>query len=97
MSKINELIDDFKLNQEIQGRKKEYIEGCLYRLHRWMEYMIEEFRVEETEVVTSMHIKKYIQYCQARGKEANITINNQIATIKVFYQYLVDEEYLVKG
>ncbi|SMG52188.1 tyrosine-type recombinase/integrase [Paenibacillus aquistagni] len=94
MSRIKELIDGFKLNQEIQGRKKEYIEGCMYRLHRWRHFTKEQLGVEEAEEVTSMHIKKYIQYCQSRGKEANITINNQIATIKVFYQYLVDEEYI---
>lgn len=61
-----------------------------------MEYIIQGFRVGEAKVVTSMHIKKYIQYCQTRAKEGNIIINNQIATIKVFYQYLVDEDYLDK-
>lgn len=94
MSRINELIDDFKLNQEIQGRKKEYITGCMYRLHRWMEFTKEQLEIEEAEDVTSMHIKKYIQHCQSRGKEANITINGHIATIKVFFQTLVDEEYI---
>ena len=94
MSKINELIDDFKLNQQIQGRKKEYIEGCMYRLRRWMEFTMNELGIEDAEKVTSMDIKKYIQHCQERGKEANITINNQLATIKVFYQYLIDEEYM---
>jgi len=94
VSKINELIDDFKLNQQIQGRKKEYIEGCMYRLRRWMEFTMNELGIEDAEKVTSMDIKKYIQHCQERGKEANITINNQLATIKVFYQYLIDEEYM---
>lgn len=94
MSRINGLIDDFKLNQEIQGRKKEYIEGCMYRLRRWMEFSIEQLGIEEAEEVNSMHNKKYIQHCQGRGKEANVTINNQISTIKVFHQYLMNEEYL---
>jgi integrase/recombinase XerD len=66
----------------------------MYRLHRWMEFTKEQLEVEEAEDVTSMHIKKYIQHCQSRGKEANITINNQLATIKVFFQNLVDEEYI---
>lgn len=60
MSRIDELIDEFKLNQEIQGRRKEYIDGCMYRLRRWMEFTIEELGVEEAKEVISMHIKKYI-------------------------------------
>jgi len=94
VSRINELIDDFKMNQQIQGRKKEYVEGCMYRLGRWMEFTNNEKGIEDVEKVTSMDIKKYILNCQERGKEANITINGSIATIKVFFQYLVDEEYM---
>lgn len=94
MSKILELIDDFKLNQQIQARKKEYVAGCMYRLNRWYTYMKDVIGVDEAEDVMSMHIKKYIQHCQATGKEANITINGSIATLRVFFQYLVDEEFI---
>lgn len=94
MSKINELIDDFKMNQQIQARKKEYIEGCMYRLRRWMEFTNTELGIEEAELVKSMDIKKYILHCQERGKEANITMNGSIATLRVFFQYLVDEEFI---
>lgn len=94
VSKINELIDDFKMNQQIQARKKEYIEGCMYRLRRWMEFTNTELGIEEAELVKSMDIKKYILHCQERGKEANITMNGSIATLRVFFQYLVDEEFI---
>lgn len=94
MTKINELLDDFKLNQEILGRKKEYVSNCLYRLNRWKIYMEGEHTIEEAEAVTAIHIKKYIQELQNRGKEAAITMNNHLSTLKVFYQYLVDEEYM---
>lgn len=41
-----------------------------------------------------MHIKKYVQYRQQLGNEKPITLNNNIATLKVFFNYLIDEEYL---
>ncbi|MBP1965179.1 hypothetical protein [Paenibacillus aceris] len=64
MTKINELIDDFKLNQEILGREKKYIDLCLFRLHRWERFTVNGLGVVETEDVTQLHIKKYIQECQ---------------------------------
>jgi integrase/recombinase XerD len=33
MTKINELIEDFKLNHEILGREKKYVDLCLFRLY----------------------------------------------------------------
>lgn len=94
MTKILELIDDFQLNQQIEGRKEEYIYLCTYRLNRWNNYMKSEFHVEDAEEVKPIHIKKYIQLCQHMAVEKNITINGSLATLRVFFNYLVTEEYL---
>ncbi|MDY8025802.1 MULTISPECIES: tyrosine-type recombinase/integrase [Paenibacillus] len=94
MTKINELIEDFRLNQEILGREERYIDLCLFRLYRWEEFTVKVLGVAETEGVTPLHIKKYIQERQRVGKEVNRTINNNIATLKVFFQYLVNEEFI---
>lgn len=94
MTKIKELIDDFKMNQEILGRAKRYVEICMFRLYRWEKFMANKLGVMEAEEVTQQHIKKYIQERQLQGREVNRTINNNIATLKVFYQYLVDEEFI---
>lgn len=94
MSKILEMIDDFKLNQEIQGRKKTYIDVCTHRLNTWKEYMEDEQGITDVEDVKPIHIKRYIKERQQLGKESNATINNNLATLKVFYQYLVDEEFI---
>lgn len=89
-----ELIDDFKLNQEIVGRRPKYIEMCIWRLKRWQEYMESEYEIQDVEGVESIHIKKYIQYRQQLGAEKPITLNNNIATLRVFFNYLVEEEYM---
>lgn len=44
--------------------------------------------------MTQLHIKKYIQERQRVGSEVNRTINNNLATLKVFFQYLVNEEFI---
>ncbi|MET3196942.1 tyrosine-type recombinase/integrase [Gottfriedia sp. OAE603] len=94
MTKIVEMIDEFKLNQEIVGRKKAYIDVCLYRLNRWKDFMDYRLGVTNIEDVKSIHIKRYVQECQSIGKEGNSTINNSLATLKVFFQQLVDEEFI---
>ena len=94
MSKIIELIDDFRLNQQIQNRTPEYIDLCMYRLKRWYGFMINEFEIVEVEDVQQLHMKKYIQHCQKLGKEKQITINGSLSTLRVFFNYLVDEEFI---
>ncbi|MFM9532228.1 tyrosine-type recombinase/integrase [Lysinibacillus sp. FSL K6-0057] len=94
MVKIMELIDDFELNQQVQERKKEYIALCRYRLNRWKDYMEEQFNITEIEGVKTIHIKRYIRFCQELGKEKAITINGSIATLRVFFNDLVAEEFL---
>lgn len=94
MTKIIELIDDFQLNQRIQGRKKHYIELCIYRMNRWKDYMKNEFDIDDVEAVKTIHIKKFIQYLQELGVERNITINGSIATLRVFFNNLVEDEFI---
>ncbi len=74
MTKINELILDFKLNQEILGRVKKYVDLCMYRLHRWEHFTDKVLNITDVEELTSLHIKKYIQERQRIGKEINRTI-----------------------
>ena len=90
MVRIIELIDDFKLNQEIIGRKPKYVEKCIWRLKRWQEFMVQECEVTDVEEAIE---PMYIQYRQQLGTEKPITLNNQISMLKVFFSYLIDEEY----
>jgi len=66
----------------------------MFQLHRWERFTVKELGVTVVEDVTQLHIKKYIQERQCVGKEINSTINNNIATSKVFFQYLVSEEFI---
>ncbi|WP_214890340.1 tyrosine-type recombinase/integrase [Exiguobacterium sp. s142] len=94
MNEILVLMDDFKLNQQIQGRQSKYIEMCVWRLTKWQEFMKLHMAVEYVEEVKAIHVKKYIQHHKQLGCERAATINNNIATLKVFFNYLIDEEFI---
>lgn len=94
MTKIKELIQDFKLNQEVLGRVKRYVDVCMFRLNRWERFMEKELGIVEVEDVNQLHIRKYIQERQRIGREINRTINNNLATLKVFFQFLVDDDFI---
>lgn len=67
---------------------------CNYRLNRWYNFIAKEFSVEEVEHVEAVHIKNYIRHCQTLGKEKPLTINGSIATLRVFFNGLVEEEFI---
>mgnify|MGYP001623767632 CR=1 FL=1 len=92
--KIIELIDDFKVEQQVQGRKKEYIDLCNWRLRKWLAYMTEQLDIEDVEQVKPKHIKQFVLYEQNSGQQKAITINNTLATLRVFFKFLIEEEYL---
>ncbi|WP_042353065.1 tyrosine-type recombinase/integrase [Bacillus massiliigorillae] len=93
MSKIIEMIDDFRFNQEILGRKPKYIESCMYRLKMFKDFL-ETLEVFEVEDVKPIHVKKFIKERQNLGRENNRTINNTLSTMRVFFNYLVEEEFI---
>lgn len=92
--KLHELIDDFNLNQQVQGRKEKYIELCYYRLNKWRKFILSEFEIEEVEAAKGKHIKQYNLHAQNLDVEKAITINNAIATLRVFFNYLIEEEFI---
>lgn len=64
MVKLIELIDDFQLNQRIEGKKHFYIKVCMSRLTKWRIYLEQEFQIDDLESVKPTHIKSFIQTCQ---------------------------------
>lgn len=92
--KLHELIDDFSLNQQIQGRKEKYIGLCSYRLNRWNDFIEEEYKISELGDVEPIHIKQFIRHCQLLGIEKAITINGNITTLRVFFYKIVDDGWL---
>lgn len=88
--KIVEAIKEFEFEQQIKGLSPRYIQLCQWRLNDWKTYTIDELNIDEVGQVTERHIKLFIRYRQRLAVEKNITINNRLATLKVFFKFLVD-------
>lgn len=69
------------------------MELTTYRLNHRLSFMKENFNVTEIKEVTSKYIKEYTHFCQKCGIENAIIINGSIATLRVFFNGLVDGEY----
>ncbi|MFS0647177.1 tyrosine-type recombinase/integrase [Siminovitchia sp. 179-K 8D1 HS] len=94
--KIVEAIKEFEFEQQVNGLSKKYIALCQHRLNSWKTYMIDELFIDEVDLVTERHIKLFIRYRQNLGREKNITINNRLATLKVFFKFLIEMEVISK-
>ena len=94
--KIVEAIKEFTFEQHIQGLSEKYIALCQHRMDSWKTYMIDELFIDDATVVTPQHIKLFIRYRQRLGREKNITINNRLATLRVFFKFLIEMEVIEK-
>lgn len=88
---IREAIEDFELNQVVLGRAERYISLCMYVLGRFETFMKDKYDITHVEDVKPAHIRQLIKHWQELGREKNNTLNNNLAKIKVFYQYLAIE------
>lgn len=88
--KITRAIEEFYFEQQIRGLSRDYIELCNWRLRDWKTFMIDELNIDKVEDVTDRHIKLFIRYRLRLGREQNRTINNRLATLKVFFKYMVE-------
>ncbi|GAB3800225.1 hypothetical protein GCM10028868_24210 [Virgibacillus kimchii] len=89
--KIVEAIKEFEFEQQVNGLSEKYISLCQWRLNDWKTFMIDELFIDDVTKVTPRHIKLFIRYRQRLGREKNITINNRLTTLKVFFKFLVEE------
>ncbi|HLS65668.1 MAG TPA: tyrosine-type recombinase/integrase [Pseudogracilibacillus sp.] len=94
--KITEAIKEFEFEQNIQGLSERYIALCQWRMNDWKTFTIDELSIDDVTEVTPKHIKLFIRHRQRLGREKNIKINNRLATLKVFFNYLVDMEIVEK-
>lgn len=94
--KITEAIKEFEFEQHVQGLSKKYIKMSQWRLNDWKTFMIDELFIDDVTEITSRHIKHYVRYRQKLGREKNITINNRLATIKVFFKFLIGMDVIKK-
>lgn len=90
---LKDLQKEFTFDLQIKNYSKRTIETYNWNLDQLTSYLLEQNDISEVEDVSSLHIKKLIQYQIEMGNKSNY-INTIIKSLRAFYSYLVSEEYV---
>lgn len=90
---LRDLQKEFTFDLQIKNYSKRTIETYNYNLDQLLGFLNEQYDLSKLEEVSTIHIKKFIQYQIEVGNKSNY-INTMIKSIRVFYNYLVTEEYV---
>lgn len=90
---LRDLQKEFTFDLQIKNYSKRTIETYNYNLDQLLGFLNEQYDLSKLEEVSTIHIKKFIQYQIEVGNKSNY-INTMIKSIRAFYNYLVTEEYV---
>ncbi|MGO3838272.1 MAG: tyrosine-type recombinase/integrase [Vagococcus sp.] len=92
---LQEILDEFLLDCRIRNLSKRTIKTYDYQISIFVNYMESEFDESNLLKIKRIHIKKYVLDLQETKKATYI--NQLIKTLKLFFKYMVNEEYLEKN
>ena len=90
---LTDLLKEFVFDLKIKNYSKRTIETYNYNTSQFIYYLRDHHDIEEVEDVSSLHVKKFIQYQSSIGNKATY-INSLIKSIRAYYTYLLNEEYV---
>ncbi|WP_148358315.1 phage integrase N-terminal SAM-like domain-containing protein [Peribacillus simplex] len=90
---IKDLLKEFTFDLQIKNYSKRTIETYNYNVGQLINFLETHHDISDVEDVSSLHIKKFIQYQKEIGNKPNY-INTIIKSLRAFYSYLVNEEYV---
>ncbi|WP_083954025.1 tyrosine-type recombinase/integrase [Cytobacillus eiseniae] len=90
---MKDLQKEFTFDLQIKNYSKRTIETYNYNLDQLINFMKEQYDVADLEDISTLHIKKFIQYQMEVGNKSNYT-NTMIKSFRAFYNYLVSEEHV---
>ncbi|MFB5282893.1 tyrosine-type recombinase/integrase [Peribacillus sp. Hz7] len=90
---IKDLLKEFTFDLQIKNYSKRTIETYNYNVNQLISFLEEHHDITDIEDVSSLHIKKFVQYQLEVGNKSNY-INTIIKSLRAFYSYLVSEEYV---
>ncbi|MFK4464640.1 tyrosine-type recombinase/integrase [Bacillus sp. RC252] len=91
---IMDLLKEFTFDLKIKNYAPRTIETYNYNAVQLINYLSEQHEISEIEDISSLHIKKFIQYQLEVGNKPSY-INTMIKSLRAFYVYLVAEEYVM--
>ncbi|USK33531.1 tyrosine-type recombinase/integrase [Bacillus sp. F19] len=90
---IKDLLREFTFDLKIKNYSARTIETYSHNSNQLIKYLNEFHEINELEDVSTVHIKKFVQYQMDIGNKATY-INSLIKSLRAFYTYLVAEEYV---
>ncbi|KAA9018056.1 tyrosine-type recombinase/integrase [Niallia endozanthoxylica] len=90
---IKDLLKEFTFDLQIKNYSKRTIETYNYNVGQFINFLKEHHEIDEIEDISTVHVKKFVQFEQEQGNKSNY-INTIIKSLRSFYNYLVQEEYI---
>ncbi|SFJ43496.1 Site-specific recombinase XerD [Halobacillus dabanensis] len=90
---ISSLLKEFLFDLQIKNYSERTIDTYKYNCSQLVYYLRDNFEIEDIEEVSTLHVKKFIQHQTSIGNRPTY-INSLIKSLRAFYVYLVEEEYV---
>lgn len=88
-----DLLKEFEFDLKIRNYSKQTILTYNYNVIQFINYLNDQHQITDIEDISSLHVKKFIQYHLQIGNKASY-INTIIKSLRSFYVYLIQEEYI---
>ena len=93
---IKELLEEFKLDMEINNYSKETVYRYGNLLKIFGTYLTEVLSITDVEKIKGVHVKAFVKFNKERGVKQK-TQNSYISAIRLFYSFLVKENIVDKN
>lgn len=90
---VKDLLKEFTFDLQIKNYSKRTIETYNYNTCQLITFLKEHHDIEDIEDISTLHLKKFVQYQIEIGNKPTY-INTLIKSLRSFYNYLVNEEYV---
>ena len=90
---INEYLKEYLLECKIRNYSAQTIKAKKINLSVLIRYLKSEFGIDTIEKIKKVHIQSYIIFEIDRGRKSS-TVNTNLKTLKPFFDYALDENYI---
>jgi len=93
---LEDVLKEFIFECETRKLSKRTIKSYRNNNMRFLNFIKTEFGIEEIEEINHLHIKQYLKYQMDKGL-SEVYINGILKTLRAFFRYCLQEEYIIKN
>ena len=90
---LETMLEDYLLELKLRNYSERTIKSARNTNRLYFKWLRSEFGIDEIEQIKKPHIKAYLKYKQEQGLSP-VYINGILKYMRMFFRYLVEEEYL---